>query len=169
MLVFDRHFLAISHRCQASLGTMVPHCLTVPDIKHKVSSVLNRSSEFASKHMFDGRLDTCWNSDQGSPQFILFDFGKNVITTDLKIMFQGGFAGVDGTVEVGSALESLVTVANLDITDTNDMQSYSLQLKNENQDMMQNGRYLRIAFPTSTDFYGRVTIYQLEVWGYDST
>ena len=148
---------------------MVSLLLTAPDIKHKVSSVLNRSSEFASKHMFDGRLDTCWNSDQGSPQFILFDFGKNVITTDLKIMFQGGFAGVDGTVEVGSALDSLVTVANLDITDTNDMQSYSLQTIDENQDTMQKGRYLRIAFPTSTDFYGRVTIYQLELWGYDCT
>jgi hypothetical protein len=46
--------------------------------------------------MFDGNKNTCWNSDQGSPQFILIDFGRSVVTKKLKIMFQGGFVGQEG-------------------------------------------------------------------------
>ena len=45
--------------------------------------------------MLDGKLDTCWNSDQGSPQYILMDFGRDVAVIKLNVMFQGGFAGVE--------------------------------------------------------------------------
>lgn len=48
-----------------------------------------------TQNMFDGREDTCWNSEQGSPQFILLDFTRRVRVTGIKFAFQGGFAGAE--------------------------------------------------------------------------
>jgi hypothetical protein len=48
------------------------------------------------QHMFDVDSDTCWNSGQGSPQFILIDFTRDVQIHSVQIMFQGGFVGQDG-------------------------------------------------------------------------
>ena len=45
--------------------------------------------------MFDNNLDTCWNSDQGLPQYIIFEFSKLIILKRIKIVFQGGFVGQD--------------------------------------------------------------------------
>jgi len=136
--------------------------------KHKVSSTLNRSAEFGSKHLFDGLPDTCWNSDQGaSGQFILIDFCRIVQVTKVKIMFQGGFTGIDGSVEGGNSMDSLHLLSRLnDIEDTNGVQTFTMydeQFKENNLDEW--NRYLRINFASSTDFYGRITIYNLEVHG----
>jgi hypothetical protein len=46
--------------------------------------------------MFDGAVDTCWNSDQGGNQYILIDFGISVIPWTLYCTFQGGFVGQNG-------------------------------------------------------------------------
>ena len=51
------------------------------DFEIKVSTVLNRQvSEYGKLFMFDGREDTCWNSDQGTPQWvrITFDTMKHI-------------------------------------------------------------------------------------------
>lgn len=61
--------------------------------KCKVSSTLNKSIEFSSKNMFDNDINTCWNSDQGSPQSILIDFQRLVKIQFINITFQGGFVG----------------------------------------------------------------------------
>ena len=45
--------------------------------------------------MFDGHSDSCWNSDAGTPQFITFDFCRDVEVESIHIMFQGGFTGLD--------------------------------------------------------------------------
>ena len=45
--------------------------------------------------MFDGLLDTCWNSDSGSPQSITFDFCRPIEIASIRVMFQGGFTGLD--------------------------------------------------------------------------
>jgi hypothetical protein len=118
--------------------------------------------------MFDGLLDTCWNSDQGSPQFVMLDFGKDVVVTDLKIMFQGGFSGADAIVQVGSSLNALETLTSgLEIADCNELQTFPLQtVGGSSSSAPYRGRYVQVTFPSSTDFYGRVTIYQLEMNGY---
>eukprot|EP00794_Sanderia_malayensis_P010175 gene10175-11216_t len=68
--------------------------------KTKVSSVLNKDvKEYGKNFMFDGKEDTCWNSDQGSPQIITFQFECEVLLEKLKIQFQGGFAGKDCRLE----------------------------------------------------------------------
>jgi hypothetical protein len=48
-----------------------------------------------------------------------------------------------------------------DIRDSNDCQNFRVHDEAGNKP----ARYLRIAFRHSTDFYGRVTIYSLKVFG----
>jgi len=56
--------------------------------------VLNRDgNQYGKQHLLDSSEETCWNSDSGSPQFILFSFPQPVILSQLEIMFQGGFVG----------------------------------------------------------------------------
>ncbi|KAI8480278.1 Nuclear receptor 2C2-associated protein [Branchiostoma belcheri] len=69
----------------------------------KVSSVLNRDvKQFGKKFMFDGDEETCWNSDQGSPQWILVEFSEEVCPQEIQLQFQGGFVGKDCRLEVSS-------------------------------------------------------------------
>ena len=152
--------------------------------KVKVSSVLNRAAEFAGLNMFDRSEDTCWNSEgQGvdAPQSIFIDFGRRVKVQQLLLTFQGGFVGQDAVVAVGASPGALAPVCVLDdIQDCNDRQAFEIPADAESE--MENGsssssssssssgsanegRYLKITFPTSTDFFGRVTIYDLDVLG----
>jgi len=126
--------------------------------------------------MFDGSEDTCWNSDQGSSQFILVDFGRRVQVDELQIMFQGGFVGQSAAIDVGggaadaedeeaSAATSspfsltLTPATKLEvIDDSNDLQKFSFSPP-------LSCRVMKITFQSSTDFYGRVTIYKLVALG----
>jgi hypothetical protein len=47
-----------------------------------------------------------------------------------------------------------------DIKDCNDMQQFNTEDSTPS-------RYLKITFGTTTDFYGRVTVYSLDVFGTD--
>ncbi|KAK3097992.1 hypothetical protein FSP39_015113 [Pinctada imbricata] len=65
-----------------------------------VSSVLNRDvKQFGKKHLFDGEEDTCWNSDQGLPQWVHVELTQLSNVEEIKIRFQGGFAGKECWVE----------------------------------------------------------------------
>jgi len=148
--------------------------------KVKVSSVLNRSSDFQAKHMFTDS-DSCWNSDGGNGdadgsssidgQWILLEFlgsGAETVTVKaINIMFQGGFVGSDGVVEMGASKDSLVQVCVLDhihsIEDSNELQKWDIPAL---APTLETCKFLRIRFPASTDFYGRVTIYRMEVHGH---
>ena len=59
-----------------------------------VSSVLNKNQkEYGKKHLYDGKDETCWNSDQGSSQHITVNFEDSQMKTLSKIALtsQGGF------------------------------------------------------------------------------
>ncbi len=43
--------------------------------------------------MFVEDSDTCWNSDQGLPQYVFIDFQKMVQVNSIHLTFQGGFVG----------------------------------------------------------------------------
>ena len=59
------------------------------------------------------------------------------------------------------------------IDDSNELQTWNIPLQSntdadtENVSMghLSSTRFLRIVFPASTDFFGRVTIYKLKVYG----
>ena len=157
--------------------------LTTPGLvgfKCKVSSVLNRASDFQAKHMFSDN-DYCWNSEGSEPgaggeareqkgQWLQLEFLEledqraTVDVTEIRIMFQGGFVGTEGVVQCGKHKDELRQVCVLDhvqsIDDTNDWQVWKLP-----PGVADKVKYLRISFPASTDFFGRVTIYRLGVYG----
>ncbi|NXP72511.1 NR2CA protein, partial [Ramphastos sulfuratus] len=59
----------------------------------RVSSVLNRDGkQFGKQHMFDASEETCWNSDQGTCQWVTLDFPSTVKVSQLQVQFQGGFS-----------------------------------------------------------------------------
>lgn len=117
----------------------------------KVSSVLNKNvKEFGKKYLFDGREDTCWNSDQGSPQFVQILFEEKKAIGKLEIQFQGGFVGTQCHVLVNDD-----TKVEFFPEDTNKLQTFELNV--------QECTNLKIVFGQSTDFFGRITIYQLRL------
>ncbi|XP_064609183.1 nuclear receptor 2C2-associated protein-like [Liolophura sinensis] len=123
-----------------------------------VSSVLNRDTkQFGKKYLFDAEEDTCWNSDQGSPQWIHVQFPEAVTLQEMHIRFQGGFAGKECWIEVEGA-ENKVDPIKFYPEDSNSLQRFPFP---ENLCCTS----VKIVFNTSTDFYGRVTVYQLNLLG----
>ncbi|XP_078606656.1 nuclear receptor 2C2-associated protein-like isoform X1 [Branchiostoma floridae x Branchiostoma japonicum] len=97
----------------------------------KVSSVLNRDvKQFGKKFMFDGDEETCWNSDQGSPQWILVEFTEEVCPEEIQLQFQGGFVGKDCWLEGSSGDGDLKRFMDFYPEDVNSLQiSFCLFIK----------------------------------------
>uniref|UniRef100_A0A452GII8 Nuclear receptor 2C2-associated protein n=1 Tax=Gopherus agassizii TaxID=38772 RepID=A0A452GII8_9SAUR len=124
----------------------------------RVSSVLNRDAkQFGKKHMFDGSEETCWNSDQGSSQWVMLEFPQPVKVSQLQIQFQGGFASQLCTLEGGRKGEELVKISDFYPEDINALQSFRTE-----ETMLDK---LKITFENSTDFFGRIIVYRLSVLG----
>jgi hypothetical protein len=50
-----------------------------------VSSVQNKNAkEYGKKHLYDGKEETCWNSDQGLPQHITVKYSSPVAIRKFK-------------------------------------------------------------------------------------
>jgi len=120
----------------------------------KVSTVLNKNvKEFGKKFLFDNREDTCWNSDQGTPQFISLTFDSVIKTiSEIQIQFQGGFVGKSCQLIVNNDQNTPVSFYP---EDSNKLQTFHVDF--------QNVQTLKIVFNDSTDFFGRITIYQLKL------
>lgn len=129
----------------------------------RVSSVLDRNKKlYGADNMLTTDVTTCWNSAQGSPQQILLQFQRSVDVETLDIMFQGGFVGQDVQVHVKNvSTEQWEQLTDLDVDpdDANEMQVFPCKVAQINA--------LRITFSRSTDFYGRVIIYRLDVTGHE--
>ena len=118
---------------------------------------------------------TSWNSE-GNPKgktesFFVVDFcggGKNqnrtVKPAELGVQFQAGFAAEEVTVYVKKQGESCgeesrwLKVEEIEAEDDHEIQSFPLSVEDATT-------ALKIVFNETTDFYGRVIIYQLQVWG----
>ncbi|XP_074421573.1 nuclear receptor 2C2-associated protein isoform X2 [Larus michahellis] len=97
--------------------------LICADTATRVSSVLNRDvKQFGKKHMFDASEETCWNSDQGTCQWVTLDFPRTVKVSQLHIQFQGGFSSRLCMLEGCRAGEELVKISDLYPEDTHAMQ-----------------------------------------------
>lgn len=132
------------------------------DTRIKVSSVLNRdNANFGKQYLVDGNEETCWNSEQGLPQHILIDFPNSVSISSVAITFQGGFAGKK-CVLVGS-IENSPNDYNIEVSTVYPEDISSKQIFTF--DPTEGLKRLKIVFEESTDFYGRVTVYTLDVIG----
>jgi len=75
-------------------------------------------------------------------------------------MFQGGFVGIDCEI----CLESngkMASVFSFFPEDVNDLQSFPLP----SNLTVESGTKLNLIFKQSSDFYGRVTVYQIQFYG----
>ncbi|XP_062452019.1 nuclear receptor 2C2-associated protein isoform X2 [Rhea pennata] len=132
--------------------------LICADTVTRVSSVLNRDvKQFGKTHMFDGNEETCWNSDQGTSQWVTLDFPSTVKVSRLHIQFQGGFSSRLCTLEGCRMGEELVKISDLYPEDTNALQSFQVEETALDK--------LKITFGNSTDFFGRIVVYHLRVLG----
>ncbi|NXD70036.1 NR2CA protein, partial [Eolophus roseicapillus] len=132
----------------------------------RVSSVLNRDvKHFGKKHMFDASEETCWNSDQGTCQWVTLDFPRSVKISQLHIQFQGGFSSRLCTLEGCRAGEELERISTLYPEDSNAMQISFAGLRAGFQVEETVLDKLKITFENSTDFFGRIVVYHLRVLG----
>ena len=114
-----------------------------------VSSVFNGdNANYGKRYLIDGSDETCWQSSSQLPHIITCKL-KEALKGDfmLRVQFQGGFAGTCLVVNG----EHNVCPLNV-----NEMQEFSLRM-NEPTDI------LNLEIKSSSDFYGRVIIYHLQV------
>lgn len=132
------------------------------DILVECSSVLDDDyNSYGPSLMFDGREDTCWNSDGGENQFLVIEFPSIVDIHSISLVFQGGFVGRQGKLLIANDDDAdWRCVLDFEPEDVNDKQDFVLP-ENSGDKV----RLLRIEFTGSSDFYGRVTIYNLDVIG----
>lgn len=128
----------------------------------KVSSVLNREAkQFGKKHLFDGDEETCWNSDQGTPQFVVVEFKEGSRRVEeVRIKFQGGFVGVECYLQAAKEGSDFESISQFFPDDSNKLQSFPIDVETNFE-----ATKFRILFGSSTDFFGRVTIYSLQLFG----
>ncbi|KAJ9581732.1 hypothetical protein L9F63_023091 [Diploptera punctata] len=122
----------------------------------RVSSVLNRDvKQFGKKYLFDENDETCWNSDQGCPQWISLEFEKEQMIDTVQIQFQGGFVGRDCIFEAKQENGTQFTEPFYP-EDINSVQIFKLK-------QLLHTKCIRIVFNESTDFFGRIVIYKLDI------
>lgn len=80
----------------------------------------------------------------------------------LALSFLINLLDLHSIIEAGQSTSQLTTVKDIQfIEDSNDMHEFSIDAPHNEQSI----RYLKITFHQSTDFYGRITIYSLKVFG----
>ncbi|KAF9358150.1 Nuclear receptor 2C2-associated protein [Mortierella sp. NVP85] len=143
------------------------------DCRIKVSSVLNRETALYGKQFLtDDSNETCWNSEPGSSQFIVVDFGRMVEITALQLMFQGGFVGKTCQLFVMTEEGKMVETMAFYPEDINPLQICihfleCLTIISSNKTQRQSTSRIKIFFESSTDFFGRITVYKLDILGHD--
>ncbi|KAF9819238.1 hypothetical protein IEO21_02277 [Rhodonia placenta] len=133
------------------------------ETKVKVSSTLDKS--VGKKYLMDGSPETCWTSQQGTPQHIQFNFPSLVIPKQVSITFQGGFVGTRCVVEVPEdpaiVQSGWKTFTELFPEDVNRKQTFDLTPVVPVQGI----QALRLVFQESSDFFGRITVYDVQITG----
>lgn len=104
---------------------------------------------------------SCWYSDgeEGATQSLTINFKRNVLPTQLKMQFQAGFSAETCTIHIRTGADTWELVDEIEVEDTHDEQLFSFEEKS------QTGDAIKIVFDEMTDFYGRVMIYKVGVWG----
>ncbi|KAJ7754988.1 galactose-binding domain-like protein [Mycena maculata] len=138
-----------------------------PDTPIKVSSTLEKS--VGKKHLVDNNPETCWTSQQGLPQYVQLGFPDPVIPETVQLTFQGGFVGTRCAVKVtvpastdGSNWQLLTYIFPEDI---NRRQEFSLKPESSAVDISGGINNMRLEFEESSDFFGRITLYDLKLQG----
>ncbi|KAG6901725.1 hypothetical protein C0995_008693 [Termitomyces sp. Mi166 len=129
-----------------------------------VSSTLDKS--VGKKYLVDDNPETCWTSQQGLPQHIQLTFAERVIPKRILLTFQGGFVGTHCALHVESGPESegkkiWQIWTSIYPEDVNRRQSFDLPSYDHDSGI----RSLKLVFEQSSDFFGRITVYDLKIEG----
>jgi len=131
----------------------------------KVSSTLDKS--VGKKNLTDGNIETCWTSQQGLPQFIQFNFESPVVPKHVSLVFQGGFVGTRCSIYTLLSPESVKGwqhFSNIYPEDVNRRQIFDLEPADP--DLIASGiRAIKFVFNASSDFFGRITVYDFKLEG----
>jgi len=110
---------------------------------------------------------------QGTPQHVELTFENSVILHSLSITFQGGFVGTRCAIYIRSFKNSTQEGGHLDSSqwelldrffpeDVNRKQIFSIQDRSKQKKSCEQ---LRILFEQSSDFFGRIVVYDLDLDG----
>lgn len=154
----------------------------MPCCGHRVSSTLDKT--VGKKCLTDGSVETCWTSQQvrifrrhsstsshpvdlpqGTPQYIQISFDTAVIPRRVELTFQGGFVGRRCSVDVVLPGEKeWKTLTRIYPEDVNRKQTFDLT--SQDPDLGQTAvQGLKLVFEESSDFFGRITVYDLQIFG----
>ncbi|XP_076298465.1 nuclear receptor 2C2-associated protein [Lasioglossum baleicum] len=130
--------------------------LTQNKFECRVSSVFQKNNRsYGKKHMFDNCPETCWNSDAGTPQWIVVDFEQECNLSYFEIEFQGGFVGKDCHIEIGN--EETECLESFFPEDKNTLQRFKLK-------ETKRAKTFKFLFNESSDLFGRIIIYRLALY-----
>jgi hypothetical protein len=131
----------------------------------KVSSVLdNKVAMYGGQNVLDNDRESSWTSSQsiqqdGVVQTLSISLDKAVTINELSFTFQGGF--------VAQETELLISDDGVEWTNAGVDDAIDIEDVNEKQifDLSDDGgvaaQYFKFVFNASSDFYGRVIIYDL--------
>ncbi|GAK67763.1 nuclear receptor 2c2-associated [Moesziomyces antarcticus] len=144
-------------------------------VKVKVSS----GSSKEAKNVLDGCAETCWTSDHLAPNsdpttarsFLSFKLGHPIALSQLhslSLTFAGGFSPMSlsiATSEQDGKTWTPLTNQMLFPNDTNAKQYFDLtHLVHDGGNPDNTAAWIRLEFIGSTDDYGRLTVYQTEIF-----
>ncbi|XP_039480804.1 nuclear receptor 2C2-associated protein [Drosophila santomea] len=128
----------------------------------RVSSVLNKDVKQHGKHfMFDTREETSWNSDEGTPQFITISLEEPQKISGFSFQFQGGFSGQKSEIFLYSADGAPVHQEPFYPEDINSPQIFQILDTARDKPCSK----LKFVFESSTDLFGRIIVYDLQLLG----
>lgn len=131
----------------------------------RASSILQRNTKVYGPNNALTDDSSCWNSEGNTEtsHWFRLDFGRLVRPMSLGLQFQAGFCAQEGKVEYRLNENDDWKVWNdqVEWEDEHEMQTLDL-------DGLPPCTALRIVMEECTDFYGRVILYQVQVFGHEN-
>lgn len=148
----------------------------------------NDPRNFGPQNALDSESDAAWKSapSEGNDPMAYYEihFHRPILAHEIRVQFQGGFAGMDCVVYQKKILPTEASGEQNDVdveweefdelflesVDSSDIQIFPVETDSDSEDELNKPcTALRIEFGKSGDFYGRIVIYSFEVWGVEVT
>jgi hypothetical protein len=134
---------------------------SVCGIHNSASSVLQKNVKlYGPMNALDvTNGSSSWNSEGNSQNetTLTVHFGRAVIPTSVRLQFQAGFSAETIVIHNPQG----VLIGEMELEDIHEIQTHSLINNDESFTS------LKFTLDNFSDFYGRVILYRLEVWGYE--
>ncbi|XP_018803128.1 PREDICTED: nuclear receptor 2C2-associated protein isoform X1 [Bactrocera latifrons] len=129
--------------------------------KCSVSSVQGKDVKlYGKQNMFDSVAETSWNSNEGTPQWIIIRFEEPQAISKFSFQFQGGFVAKTLLIHVETEDGKQILEEAFYPEDINSIQTFILNRPIKNKEAAK----IKFLFPSSTDFFGRIILYELEIF-----